>query len=97
MIVSARNADGVGAPKIPLAGLKRHRGSWANLSVDLAGLTLMCFKSDAFRTLDLLAIGPTCRVRKIFTMRGALSDQSDQGNEGTGGRRAQTGCTVRKK
>ncbi|CAN0585459.1 unnamed protein product, partial [Laminaria digitata] len=55
--------------QIPLVGLDRHRGSWANLSIDLAGLTASCFRSDAFSTLDLLAIGPTCRIRKIFTTR----------------------------
>lgn len=59
-------------PQIPLYGLESHRGCWRNLSVDLAGLTLACFRADAFKTLDTLAVGPTCRVRKIFTMRGAL-------------------------
>lgn len=32
----------------------------------------MCFKDETFNSLDLVAIGPVCRVRKIFTMRGAL-------------------------
>lgn len=66
-------------PKIPLVGLDNHRGSWVNLSIDLAGLTASCFKADAFGTLDLLAIGPTCRIRKIFTMRGALDDGGEGG------------------
>lgn len=61
--------------QIPLPGLDSHRGSWANLSVDLAGLTSMCFSADAFQALDLLAIGPTCRVRKIFTTKGAVGQQ----------------------
>ena len=32
----------------------------------------MCFKDETFKSLDLVAIGAVCRVRKIFTMRGAL-------------------------
>lgn len=42
----------------------------------------MCFRADAFRALDLLSLGPTCRVRKIFTMRGALDDQDTQDESG---------------
>lgn len=67
--------------QIPLVGLERHRGSWANLTIDVVGLTAVCFKADDFRTLDLLAIGPTCRLRKVFTMKGALDDSSGAGGE----------------
>ncbi|CAN0237806.1 unnamed protein product, partial [Ectocarpus sp. 8 AP-2014] len=67
--------------QIPLVGLERHRGSWANLTIDLVGLTAVCFKADDFRTLDLLAIGPTCRLRKVFTMNKALDDSSGAGGE----------------
>ncbi|CAN0474956.1 unnamed protein product, partial [Ectocarpus sp. 12 AP-2014] len=67
--------------QIPLVGLERHRGSWANLTIDLVGLTALCFKADDFRTLDLLAIGPTCRLRKVFTMKEALDDSSGAGGE----------------
>ncbi|CBN73816.1 conserved unknown protein [Ectocarpus siliculosus] len=67
--------------QIPLVGLERHRGSWANLTIDLVGLTAVCFKADDFRTLDLLAIGPTCRLRKVFTMKEALDDSSGAGGE----------------
>lgn len=71
--------------QIPLDGLERHRGTWANLSIDLAGLTAMCFRADAFRTLDYIAINPTCRLRKIFTMKGALNDEAlEETAEGTG-------------
>ncbi|CAM9243736.1 unnamed protein product [Ectocarpus fasciculatus] len=65
--------------QIPLVGLERYRGSWANLTIDLVGLTAVCFKADDFRTLDLLAIGPTCRLRKVFTMKEALDDSSGSG------------------
>lgn len=67
--------------QIPLVGLERHRGSWANLTIDLVGLTAVCFKADDFRTLDLLAIGPMCRLRKVFTMKAALDDSSGAGGE----------------
>lgn len=46
------------------------------------GLTAVCFRAEAFRTLDLLAIGPTCRLRKIFTMKEALDDASGEDGEG---------------
>lgn len=42
----------------------------------------MCFRADAFKALDLLSLGPTCRVRKIFTMRGALDQQAGQEESG---------------
>ncbi|CAB1103639.1 unnamed protein product [Ectocarpus sp. CCAP 1310/34] len=67
--------------QIPLVGLERYRGSWANLTIDLVGLTAVCFKADDFRTLDLLAIGPTCRLRKVFTMKEALDDSSGAGGD----------------
>lgn len=72
-----------GRRQIPLPGLEQHRGCWANLSVDLAGLTSMCFKADAFKALDLLTVAPVCKVRKIFTMRGALDQQNglDEGRD----------------
>lgn len=41
----------------------------------------MCFSADAFRALDLLAIGPTCRVRKIFTTKGAVGQQDAEEEE----------------
>ncbi|CAM9972176.1 unnamed protein product, partial [Hapterophycus canaliculatus] len=70
--------------QIPLDGLDRHRGTWANLSIDLAGLMTFCFRAEAFRTLDYIAINPTCRLRKIFTMKETLYDyaeeESDAGN-----------------
>lgn len=63
--------------QVPLVGLDRHRGTWANLSIDLAGLTAVCFRADAFRSLELVSIGPTCRLRKIFTMKDALDASED--------------------
>lgn len=36
----------------------------------------MCFRDETFNSLDLVAIGPVCRVRKIFTMRGALGQST---------------------
>eukprot|EP00752_Nemacystus_decipiens_P008031 g7177.t1 len=68
--------------QVPLVGLDRHRGTWANLSIDLVGLTAVCFKSNSFSSLELISIGPTCRLRKIFTMRDALDDWEDAGEEG---------------
>ncbi|CAN0483605.1 unnamed protein product, partial [Discosporangium mesarthrocarpum] len=49
-----------------------HRGRWCNLSLDLEGITSLCFRADPFRSLDLVAVGPGCRVRAAFTMRSAL-------------------------
>ncbi|CAM9591086.1 unnamed protein product, partial [Choristocarpus tenellus] len=69
--------------QIPLACQGRHRGKWANLSMDLVGLTSMCFRADPFRSLDLIAVGPACRIRSIFTMRGVLPQQ--EWSEGGGG------------
>eukprot|EP00903_Cladosiphon_okamuranus_P008560 g8214.t1 len=67
--------------QVPLVGLDRHRGTWANLSIDLAGLTAVCFRADAFSSLELISIGPTCRLRKIFTMKDGLDDWEDGGGE----------------
>lgn len=39
----------------------------------------ICFRADAFRSLELVAIGPTCRLRKIFTMKQGLEDDLDDG------------------
>lgn len=52
------------------------------MSVDLAGLTAVCFRADPFRTLDYITISPTCRLRKIFTMKGTLRD--DEAEESGG-------------
>lgn len=44
----------------------------------------ICFRADPFRTLELVAIGPTCRLRKIFTMKKGLEDDSDDSDDGIG-------------
>lgn len=51
------------------------------MSIDLAGLTAVCFRADAFSSLELISIGPTCRLRKIFTMKDGLDDWEDRGGE----------------
>ena len=48
------------------------------MSIDLVALTTMCFRTVAFRSLDLVAIGPVCKLRRIFTMRGALDRSDDE-------------------
>lgn len=46
------------------------------LSIDIGGRVAMCFRAETFSSLDLVAIGPVCRVRKIFTTRREL-DRSE--------------------
>eukprot|EP00899_Mesostigma_viride_P017364 jgi/Mesvir1/25629/Mv01849-RA.2 len=70
MFFSSAFADAKSTPlhcQIPLHPVLH--GQWLNLAVDMAGLFESCFRGQSFHSLDLLALGPVCRIRKIFTLK----------------------------
>eukprot|EP01017_Pseudomicrothorax_dubius_P044071 TRINITY_DN7415_c0_g5_i1.p1 TRINITY_DN7415_c0_g5~~TRINITY_DN7415_c0_g5_i1.p1 ORF type:complete len:627 (+),score=162.18 TRINITY_DN7415_c0_g5_i1:65-1945(+) len=55
--------------KIPTEVIKR--GVWLNLSVDMVSF-MELFKGHTFRSLELISICGTCKLRKVFTMKAPL-------------------------
>ena len=52
------------------------RNTWLNLSLDVAGFFNYCFKIENF-SLDGIIVHSHCRIRRIFTMKGAIMDSTD--------------------
>ena len=50
------------------------RDCWLNLSIDVFAFAHFCFKGIEIKTIDLIQLTSTCRLRKIFTMRSPISD-----------------------
>lgn len=55
------------------------RGTWANISIDMARIVNSCFASNTFRSLDCITISSFCKLRRVFTMKNPLVDTT--GNE----------------
>ena len=47
------------------------RGSWLFLGIDVYSF-MEAFKGQTFRALDHVAVGSTCRIRRMFTMKDFL-------------------------
>ncbi|KAM9758006.1 protein CFAP20DC [Menidia menidia] len=60
--------------KIPFVGLKRN--AWSTLCIDLVSLACGLFKG--FLTLEGITLFATCKVRRIFTMKGEPVETSNE-------------------
>jgi hypothetical protein len=60
--------------RVPLPSLPMNK--WINLSIDVLSFVSECFKSQTFRSIDLISLTGSCKVRKIFTMRNSLPDEN---------------------
>ncbi len=47
-----------------------------NLSLDIAAFSHYCFKGVNIRSIDLIIVTASCKLRKIFTMKNPLIDDS---------------------
>jgi hypothetical protein len=63
--------------RIPLHIFKRK--VWVNLAIDVLGFVTRCFKDFVFQSIDSITITSFCKLRKIFTMRNPLCDDSLRG------------------
>ena len=61
--------------QLPLGGaFEGKRGKWLHWRVDVAGLAKVAFgEAVALHALDGVAVGPSCRLRAVFTLRDAES------------------------
>jgi Protein of unknown function (DUF667) len=53
--------------RIPITAFKRNQ--WLNLSLDIAAFAHHCFKGVLLRSIDLLVVTASCKIRRIFTMK----------------------------
>jgi len=53
--------------QIPLQSLKRDR--WMNLAFNVAALVHSCFGGQPFRSLDLMILGGSFKLRRVFTLK----------------------------
>lgn len=60
--------------RIPIASFIRDQ--WLNLSIDVFAFAHYCFKGINIKSIDLIQLTSTCKLRKIFTMRSPLLDDS---------------------
>ena len=58
--------------RVPISCFKRDQ--WLNLSIDVFAFAHYCFKGIEVKSIDLIQLTSTCRLRKIFTMRSPLLD-----------------------
>ncbi|KAH7387925.1 hypothetical protein KP509_16G048600 [Ceratopteris richardii] len=57
--------------QIPLSMIMRN--TWLSLALDVPDLFQSCFRVLNFRSLDVIILGPVCKLRKIFTLRNRLA------------------------
>ena len=60
--------------RIPIAAFRRNQ--WLNLSLDITAFAHHCFKGVNIRSIDLIVVTASCKIRKIFTMKNPLMDDS---------------------
>jgi hypothetical protein len=53
------------------------RGVWANISIDLCRAMQACFGLSTFRSLDAIVISSFCRLKRVFSMKNALWDDTE--------------------
>ena len=58
--------------RIPITQLKRE--IWMNCSIDVFAFAHFCFKSINVKSIDLINISSSCKLRRMFTMRSPLYD-----------------------
>ncbi|KAL3701491.1 hypothetical protein R1sor_019513 [Riccia sorocarpa] len=64
--------------QIPITMVTRNK--WLSLSFHVADLFNSCFRGGvSFRSVDIIVLGPVCKVRKIFTMRCRITETSPNG------------------
>jgi hypothetical protein len=61
--------------RVPLTVVRR--GTWLNLCIDLRSVVSGCFPGQGFRSLDAITVTPVCKLRRIFTLRAAPVDTTD--------------------
>jgi hypothetical protein len=49
-----------------------------NLSIDIFAFAHYCFKGVNIRSIDLIAMTASCKIRKIFTMKNPIYDDQEQ-------------------
>ncbi|KAI5067288.1 hypothetical protein GOP47_0017816 [Adiantum capillus-veneris] len=57
--------------QIPLSMIMRN--TWITLALNVPDLFQSCFRVLNYRSLDVIILGPVCKLRKIFTMRNRLA------------------------
>ncbi|MCO5583158.1 hypothetical protein L7F22_037067 [Adiantum nelumboides] len=57
--------------QIPLSMIMRN--TWISLSLNVPDLFQSCFRVLNFRSLEVIILGPVCKLRKIFTMKNRLA------------------------
>jgi hypothetical protein len=62
--------------RIPIAAFRRNQ--WINLSLDISAFAHHCFKGVILRSIDLIVVTASCKLRKIFTMKNPLLDDQEQ-------------------
>eukprot|EP01065_Artemidia_motanka_P014306 TRINITY_DN1826_c0_g1_i1.p1 TRINITY_DN1826_c0_g1~~TRINITY_DN1826_c0_g1_i1.p1 ORF type:complete len:942 (+),score=216.47 TRINITY_DN1826_c0_g1_i1:71-2827(+) len=55
--------------KLPLRGVRRN--VWLNLCLDVAGIHAASFQGQELKCVDRIHIGPSCRLRRVVTLRDA--------------------------
>ncbi|KAL2649455.1 hypothetical protein R1flu_017583 [Riccia fluitans] len=64
--------------QIPISMVTRNK--WLSLSFHVADLFNSCFRGGvSFRSVDIIVLGPVCKIRKIFTMRCRITETSPHG------------------
>ena len=58
--------------RIPIAQFRRNQ--WLNLSLDIGAFAHHCFKGVNMRSIDLIVVTASCKLRRIFTMKNPLQD-----------------------
>lgn len=58
--------------RIPIAAFRRNQ--WMNLSLDISAFAHHCFKGVVLRSIDLIVVTASCKLRRIFTMKNPLID-----------------------
>eukprot|EP00742_Colponemidia_sp_Colp-10_P003627 GILJ01003861.1.p1 GENE.GILJ01003861.1~~GILJ01003861.1.p1 ORF type:complete len:847 (+),score=73.44 GILJ01003861.1:39-2543(+) len=61
--------------RIPIHVIRR--GTWLNLALDMVSLVSQNFRGNTYRSVDFIAVGGVCKLRRIFSMRDAPLDTSD--------------------
>jgi hypothetical protein len=47
-------------------------GVWVNISLDVLSFANECFKSQIFRSIDVISMTGNCKIRRVFTMKSNL-------------------------
>ncbi|KAJ7551982.1 hypothetical protein O6H91_06G037200 [Diphasiastrum complanatum] len=64
--------------QIPLSMIMHN--TWLSFSIHVAELFSNCFRVMNFRSIDVIVLGPVCKLRRVFTMRNRLADPVAFGN-----------------